>query len=120
MANYGLNAARNDEKIAPPVGDDNKAYTPKHGPSRSPRCRGRKIIRYRTEFADNGQNARAFNDYRWRRSELLVSPRYELSRADQYVGVLWLRWSSGGGWAHYVGREKIRARKPAGSRWRLP
>ncbi|QUJ05308.1 molybdopterin-dependent oxidoreductase [Salmonella enterica subsp. enterica] len=27
---------------------------------------------------------------------------------------------SGGGWAHYVGREKNRARKPAGSRWRLP
>lgn len=42
------------------------------------------------------------------RAEPLVSPRYELSWSDQHADFLRLCRSERGGWAHYVGQEKLR------------
>lgn len=118
MANYGPERGLNDENCATSY-DDVKAYTPARAEQITgvPRAQ---ITRIAREFAENADKTHG-------RSMIIVGAGlnhwYHLDM--NYRGLINMLifcgcvGQSGGGWAHYVGRENC-VRRPAGSRWRLP
>ncbi|EBY1057758.1 nitrate reductase subunit alpha, partial [Salmonella enterica subsp. enterica serovar Stanley] len=107
MANYGLERGLNDENCAASY-DDTKAYTPAWAEQITgvPRAQ---IIRIAREFADNADKTHG-------RSMIIVGAGlnhwYHLDM--NYRGLINMLvfcgcvGQSGGGWAHYVGQEKLR------------
>jgi nitrate reductase alpha subunit len=106
MANYGLDRGLNDENCATSY-DDVKAYTP----AWAEKITGvpARIIRIAREFADNADKTHG-------RSMIIVGAGlnhwYHLDM--NYRGLINMLifcgcvGQSGGGWAHYVGQEKLR------------
>jgi nitrate reductase alpha subunit len=114
MANYGLERGLNDENCATSY-DDIKAYAgvgrKNTGVSRRTSCASP------VNLPITPIRRMSFDDYRRRRSEPLVPPRYELSWPDQHAGVLRL-YRSERRLGALRGQENC-VRRPAGSRWRL-
>jgi nitrate reductase alpha subunit len=88
--------------------DDDTPYTPawQEKITGVPR---EQVITVARQFADNADKTQGQVDGHHRRGdEPLVPQRHELPRRHQHADDVRLHRQSGGGWAHYVGQEKLR------------
>ncbi len=116
LANYGLERGLNDVNCATSY-DDVKAYT-LLGRADYRRFAARLFaspVNLPITLIKRGRS----DDYRRRGHEPLVSPDMNYRGLINMLIFCGCVGQSGGGWAHYVGQEKLRP-QPAGSRWRLP
>jgi nitrate reductase alpha subunit len=87
--------------------DDNRP-TPRPGRSRSPACRAPRSSPWRASSPTTPTRPGQVDGHHRRGHEPLVPLRHELPRHHQHADDVRLHRPSGGGWAHYVGQEKLR------------
>jgi nitrate reductase alpha subunit len=92
----------------PTAYDDPTSPTPRRGRSRSPASRPRRP-RIAREFARNAEESRGRSMISWARAPTTGStPTRSTGRSSTLTTLTGCQGVNGGGWAHYVGQEKVR------------
>ena len=105
-ANYGVDRGLRGELAA--KASTTTCPTRRPGSRGSPACRAAGDHDRAPVRGQRRQDARQVDGDHRRRDEPLVPLRHELPRHHQHADHVRLRRQSGGGWAHYVGQEKLR------------